>query len=151
MRTINRAALLALATALALMALLPHLASAAAEATPLRPVQVFDVKAGKVVKTLDNDKQYQDIAAAWLKSAGGPAPQLGPDDKCGFVYRIPLEGAMMVKVRDEQVPVQDVFLFHCEGKQPVLLVFDAKHRPFLLEFNGDLKPFLSKIGERSGK
>ncbi|EXX91117.1 VirB6 component [Paenibacillus darwinianus] len=119
--------------------------AASAPDPSVKPVQVFDVKAGKVVKTIPNDAEYQRYAAEWLSSVTGLSPQLKPNEKCGFVYRVPLSRPIATKVGGQTIEVDDVFLFYCEEFEPVLLVFDAERKPYLLNFKADLKPFLRKI------
>ncbi|AJY77121.1 hypothetical protein [Paenibacillus beijingensis] len=121
-------------------------AAFAAPPEPLLPVQIFDVAAGKVVKTLDNNEEYQNFAKGWLASVTGLAPQVQPDEKCGYVFRVPLAASQTVKVDQNEFNVQDVFLFYCPDKPPVLLVFDTNRRPYLLSVQTDLAPFLSKVG-----
>ncbi|MFF2089960.1 hypothetical protein [Paenibacillus sp. NPDC058174] len=113
---------------------------------PFKPVQVFDVKAGKVVKSVPNDKQFQSFAHSWIGSVTGLAPQLKNDDTCSYVYRIPLEKPATIKVNGIKVAAEDVFLFYCDDKPPLLLVFDEQRRPYLLLFSADIKPFIQKIG-----
>lgn len=122
-----------------------HAADAKAKA-PNHPVQVFDVKAERVVKSVDNDKQYQKFARSWLKSVTGLAPQLKTDDTCLYVYRVPLYKPAKVKVADTELKVKEVFLFNCDGKPPLLLVFDEQRHPYLLLFSADIRPFVAKIG-----
>lgn len=112
----------------------------------LKPVQVFDVAAGKVIKTIPNDADYQAFAASWVKSITGLAPQLTSDESCSYVYRVPLEKAVSIKVNDITVASDDLFLFYCKDKPPLLLVFDEKRRPFLYLFKADIKPFIQKVG-----
>ncbi|PWW05493.1 hypothetical protein DFQ01_10451 [Paenibacillus cellulosilyticus] len=122
-----------------------HAADAKAK-TPSHPVQVFDVKAEKVVKSVDNDRQYQKFARSWLKSVTGFAPQLKSDDSCLYVYRVPLNKPTKVKVSQTELNVREVFLFNCANKPPLLLVFDDQRRPYLLLFSADIAPFVKKIG-----
>lgn len=112
----------------------------------MRPVQVFDVAAGKVVKSVPNSPEYQEIAKSWIKSAKELAPQLQPDEKCGYVFRIPLDSPAMIKAGNVSVQASDVFLFYCPDKPKLLLVFDENRKPFLFQLNVDVKPFLTKIG-----
>lgn len=142
------AAVVALMLLLATM-LNPSAAHAAADAkakTPSHPVQVFDVKAEKVVKSVDNDRQYQKYARSWLKSVTGFAPQLKSDDSCLYVYRVPLNKPAKVKVAQTDLVVREVFLFNCMNKPPLLLVFDEQRHPYLLLFSADIAPFVKKIG-----
>jgi len=119
--------------------------ASASEEPAMKPVQVFDVKAGKVMRTIPNDAEYQKIAQSWLKSVTGLSPKMKPDEKCGFVYRIPLQKPQPLTVGKLSFTVRDVFLFHCPDADPILLVFDEARRPYLLELKADLKPFLRKI------
>lgn len=119
--------------------------ASSSEDHPLKPVQVFDVEAGKVVHTLPNDTEYQEMAKRWLLSVKGLSPKVSPDDRCGFVYRVPLAEPYTVRVGEVPITVQDVFLFYCKRTDPVLLVFDPNNKPYLLTFDADLSPFLRKI------
>ncbi|CAH1196006.1 hypothetical protein PAECIP111893_00793 [Paenibacillus plantiphilus] len=134
--------------ALAFCMLLPNMAAAhpRAEGTTLpKPVQAFDVAAGKVVKTVPNSKQYQDYARSWLASVTGLSPQVEANEKCGYVYRIPLTETASVKTTGLNVQVTDVFLFYCPNKPALLLIFDENRKPYLLQFKADIQPFLKTI------
>lgn len=124
----------------------PAFAGAAPETQQLRPVQVFDVKEEKVVKTIPNDDEFQAYVAEWIGSVTGLAPQLQPDDSCSYVYRIPLRKPLTASLNHLTIRSEDVFLFYCEGKPPFLLVFDEKRRPYLLLFKADIRPFIRKVG-----
>ena len=86
---------------LAFCLLLPYANGASAsvhdEGTGQRQVQAFDVIAGKVVKSVPNSKEYQKFAKSWLGSLTGLAPQLTANDKCGYVFRIPLDDPARLK------------------------------------------------------
>ncbi|MGO4544907.1 hypothetical protein AB4Z29_08915 [Paenibacillus sp. 2TAB23] len=120
--------------------------TAPATETGLKPVQVFDVAAGKVIKTIPNDAQYQSFASSWVNSISGLAPQVTNDESCSYVYRVPLAKAVTIKTNDVSVTSDDLFLFYCKDKPPILLVFDEKRRPYLFLFKADIKPFLQKVG-----
>ncbi|CAM4402371.1 hypothetical protein FHS16_001829 [Paenibacillus endophyticus] len=120
--------------------------TAPATETGLKPVQVFDVAAGKVIKTIPNDAQYQSFASSWVNSISGLAPQVTNDESCSYVYRVPLAKAVTIKSNDVSVTSDDLFLFYCKDKPPILLVFDEKRRPYLFLFKADIKPFLQKVG-----
>ena len=120
-------------------------ASERTERLPVRPVQVFDVKAGKVVRTVENDEAFQEMAREWLRSVTGLSPRIGPGEECGFVYRVPLAEPGLARIGETSITVRDIFLFHCEREKPMLLVFDPGNRPYLLNFDADIRPFLRKI------
>ncbi|MFC0332758.1 hypothetical protein ACFOLF_02220 [Paenibacillus sepulcri] len=111
-----------------------------------RPVQAFDIAAGKVVKSVPNSKEFQTYAINWLGSVTGLAPQTKPDDKCGYVFRIPLNEPAVVQAGSVTVRTADVFLFYCPGKPQILLIFDENRKPYLLQFKADTKPFLAQMG-----
>ncbi|MFD0713635.1 hypothetical protein [Paenibacillus sp. GCM10027626] len=138
------------AVLLAFCILLPQAGLAQAQQDPhapsaLRPVQVFDVTAGKVVKTVENNVKFQRIAGEWLRSVSGPAPQTKIGDKCGYVFRLPLATPSEVKVGDHTVTAADLFMFYCPQKPQLLLVFDQNRKPYLLQFTADIKPFLKTM------
>ncbi|MFD0958872.1 hypothetical protein [Paenibacillus chungangensis] len=115
-------------------------------AAPLLPVQAFDVAAGKVVKSVPNDSEFQAMAMSWLQSVTGLAPQVTADDSCSYVYRIPLASPATVKTDDISIVTNDLFLFYCTDKPPTLLLFDQNKRPYLFLFNVDIAPFIKKMG-----
>ncbi|MCU6708297.1 hypothetical protein M6D81_06180 [Paenibacillus sp. J5C_2022] len=119
-------------------------------AAPLLPVQAFDVAAGKVIKSVPNDSEFQEMAMSWLKSVTGLAPQLTADDSCSYVYRLPLSSPATVKAGDISIVSNDLFLFYCKDKPPTLLLFDQNKRPYLFLFNADIAPFIKKIGIPAG-
>ena len=133
------------ALALALLPSAGWCAAEQAERLPARPVQVFDVKAGKVVYSVANDEEFQRMAREWLQSVTGLSPRLKPGEDCGFVYRVPLAEPGAVRLGETTIAVRDIFLFHCEREKPLLLVFDPNNRPYLLNFDADVRPFLRKI------
>ncbi len=111
-----------------------------------RSVQIFDVAAGQVVRTLDNSAEFQAVARQWLHDVQGMSPNFTPDDSCGYVFRIPLKDVHKVKLEKASFEVQEVFLFYCRGREPEMLAFDLKNKPYLLRVNTDLRPFLALAG-----
>ncbi|MHA6483946.1 hypothetical protein ACX1C1_18810 [Paenibacillus sp. strain BS8-2] len=112
----------------------------------LKPVQAFDVSQGKIVKTVANDKKFQKMAKSWIKSVSGLSPQITSDSSCTFVYRVPLDKPTVVTAGAVTVTAQDLFLFYCQDKPPLLLVFDDARKPYLMLFDKDIKPFIRKVG-----
>lgn len=118
--------------------------------TTLKKVQVFDVAAGKVIKSIPNDSQIQTMAASWLHSITGLAPQITSDESCNYVYRVPLAKPTSITINPNIViETSDLFLFYCKNKPPLLLVFDSQRKPFLFLFSEDITPFLKKTGTPS--
>ena len=112
-----------------------------------RPVQIFDVSAGKVIKNIPNDVQFQTLAKSMLSSVTGLAPQISPDNKCSYVYRIPLTEPYNVTVGQLSFKTNDLFIFHCTDTQPIILTFNEQRKPFMLHFQADLTPLINKLKE----
>lgn len=112
----------------------------------LRPVQVFDVAAGKVVKTIPNDSTFQKMASEWTSSVTGLAPQVTTDQACSYVYRVPLAKPVTISSGHLSVTTSDLFLFYCKEQPPVLLAFDDQRKPYLFLFKADIAPFIKKVG-----
>lgn len=129
------------------LTIVPGAALAADSKAQLAPVQVFDVKEGKVTRTLANNEQFQAAANEMLKSIHELAPELQPDNKCGYVYRIPLAKPASVEFQQLSFQAEELFLFHCPGKQPVLLLFDAERHPYLFHFTAKIEPFLQLVAK----
>ena len=134
--------------ALFLCLLMPLSVAAAADVggeAVQRPIQAFDVVAGKVVKTVPNSPEMQNHAKSWLKGVTGLSPKLQAEDKCGYVFRIPLDQPTALKAGSDQIMTQDVFLFYCPKKPQLLLIFDENRKPYLLKFKANIKPFLKAM------
>ena len=125
-------------------------ASAAAAAQPgpqpLKPVQVFDVARGKVVATIDNDDVFQAHARSWLAGVTGVSAKVQPEDKCGYVFRVPLREPVAVSTGSVKLTAAEVFLFYCPGEAPRLLAIDTSRKAYFLELKAELGPFLEKTG-----
>ncbi|MEK3881397.1 hypothetical protein [Paenibacillus sp. PL2-23] len=121
-------------------------ADASSQEEALRPVQVFDVAAGKVVKTIPNDKKFQKMASKWTASITGLAPQLTAGQACTYVYRIPLAKPASITTGNISLTASDLFLFYCKDQPPMLLTFDDQRKPYLFLFQADIKPFIKKVG-----
>lgn len=112
----------------------------------LRPVQVFDVARSQVVKSIPNDAKFQKMAAAWIASVTGPAPQVSAGEGCSHVYRVPLEKPATVAAGTIKVTTSDLFLFYCKDKPPLLLAFDDQRKPYLFLFKEDIRRFVQRVG-----
>ncbi|MCY7485552.1 type IV secretion system protein VirB6 [Paenibacillus alvei] len=115
------------------------------DSTASSPIQLFDIKAQRIVKTFPNNKEFQATAAQWIKSITGPSPQLTIGHQCGYIVRIPLTSPADVVLPRETVQVKDVFLIYCPEKEPLLLVFSKERKPYLLRINIDVKPFIQQL------
>ena len=135
----------AVAVCLSCFIALAAFASIASADLPEQQVQIYDVAQKQVVKKLDNTEAIQKEALGWLTSIQGVAPQMQLDPKCGFVYRVPFKSPVPVTFSSISGTVTEVFLFHCESRKPMLLIF-VDRKPHLLQFQRDVAPFLKLVG-----
>lgn len=112
-------------------------------ATP--PVQMFDMKQERIVKSVPNQEIYQQHAMEWLKSITKVAPQVSIGTKCGYIVRIPLVKPYTVTLPTLKVETNTVFLIYCPQKEPLLLIFGPDRKPYLMEFKADVKPFIEHM------
>ncbi|WP_168119104.1 hypothetical protein [Paenibacillus sp. HB172176] len=120
--------------------------AAVGEQTTSRPVQVFDIAAGKVIKSIPNDQAFQKMAGDWIDSITGLSPQISNDNSCTYVFRVPLNEPVTVASGNLSLTTADLFLFYCKDKPPLLLVFDGQRKPYLFLFKANIKPFMKKTG-----
>ncbi|ALS27824.1 hypothetical protein IJ21_24280 [Paenibacillus sp. 32O-W] len=132
--------------AAAMLTLSAAVPAAFASTEPLKPIQMFDTAAGRVVRSFDNDAQIQEMAHGWLRSAYALSPRIKADKECPFVFRVPLDKPAAVHVKGTSLTTHDVFLFYCRDAEHTLLVFDEQRRPYVLLFKADITPFLQKTG-----
>ncbi|NMM54193.1 type IV secretion system protein VirB6 [Paenibacillus aquistagni] len=109
------------------------------------PVQMFDMKQERIIKSVPNQEKYQQYAEQWLKSITKVAPQVSIGTKCGYIVRVPLAKPFTVNVPNLQVETNTVFLIYCPEKEPLLLVFGPDRKPYLMEFKADVKPFIEEM------
>jgi len=121
-------------------------AAAPPEPQPLKPVQVFDIARGKVVATIDNDESFQTHARSWLGGVTGVSARAQPEEKCGYVFRVPLREPVPVAAGSVKLTAGEVFLFYCPGEAPRLLAIDTSRKAYFLELKAELGPFLEKAG-----
>lgn len=113
----------------------------------LGPIQQYDLSQEKIVKVVPNNASFQKEALSWLDSATELSAQLSINDKCGSIYKIPLEQEITKPFKGLTFVVKDIFLIYCPDKKPLLLVFSKDRKPYLLLFSADVGPFLKQFNK----
>lgn len=113
----------------------------------LPPVQLFDIKAQRIIRTLPNNATFQAEANKWITSVSGISPQLTIGHSSGHIVRIPLLAFTNIVLPKETLQVKDVFLIYCPGKEPLLLVLSKERKTYLLTLNTNVKPFMKQMLE----
>lgn len=106
-------------------------------------IQVFDVQKGKVVLTTENNEQFQKFAHSWLAGIKQFAPEVQPDMKATYIFRVPLIPPVSLQVGQTKLHVAEIFMFYYKDKEPLLLVFDENKKPYLFHTSEDVTPFLN--------
>lgn len=108
-------------------------------------VQVFDVKEGHVIKSVDSSSKIQKQVKRILKNVYEFAPEVQPDMKAKYIIRIPVKSGTTVKLNDASIAIQELFIFYYVDKEPLLLVFDENKKPFLFHTSYSIEPLLKLI------
>jgi Xaa-Pro aminopeptidase len=138
----------------ALAAFSAHSAAANAYVTPVttetyaRPVQVFDVRQGKVVVLLPNTQEMQEEAKTWIQAVESLSKQAKVEPKDGIVVRIPLQEPVAIKPEISADRAEEIYVFISQNSSAPakMLVFTQKSQPLLVNAQVNLTPFLRKHG-----
>lgn len=114
--------------------------------TYTRPVQIFDVKQGKITLTLPNTREMQEDAKEWIKAIDGLAAQTKIEPKDGIVIRIPLQEPVPLKSNISDGSAEEIYVFvnPRQTKPALMLVFTQKGQPLLVNADIHLAPILHK-------
>lgn len=110
-----------------------------------KPIQLFDIQAKQMIKTIPNDAMFQAEAKKWLQSITHLAAQLTIGYRSGYIVRIPLLTNETILLGKEKLHIQEVFLIYCPNKKPLLLVFSNEHKPYLFFINYNVLPFMQQM------
>ena len=113
--------------------------------TVLRPVQLFDVRQERVIKTFTNNDYFQQAAKEWLRAATKLSPQLNIGNQAGYIVRVPLKEPYTLQINQLQIVTKDVFMVYYVNKSPLLLLFSPERKAFLIETNTDARPFMERL------
>lgn len=105
-------------------------------------IQVFDVQKGKVILTTESNEQFQKFAHSWLAGIKQFAPEVQPDLKATYIFRVPLIPPVSLQVGQAKLQVAEIFMFYYKTKEPLLLVFDENKKPYLFHTSEDVTPFI---------
>lgn len=127
------------------LAEIPAQFSIRSEAESKNSVQIFDIKSGKIIKTIPNDAQIQTFTNELISSITGLAPEIAPDNEAKYIIRIPVTNPRQIKVGQTNLLINELFLFYYTTDHSILLVFDENKKPFLLHYDSDITPLIKYI------
>src|SRR5690606_30225651 len=92
-------------------------------------IQIFDIKSGKIIKTVPNDAEIQKFTNELISSITGLAPEIAPDNEAKYIIRIPITTPRQIKVGQTNLLINELFLFYYTTDHSILLVFDENKKP----------------------
>jgi len=108
-------------------------------------IQIFDIKSGKIIKTVPNDAEIQKFTNELISSITGLAPEIAPDNEAKYIIRIPITTPRQIKVGQTNLLINELFLFYYTTDHSILLVFDENKKPFLLHYDSDITPLIKYV------
>ncbi|CAM3458388.1 hypothetical protein [Marinicrinis lubricantis] len=111
----------------------------------IRPVEVFDVTKGKVVKKIPYTPEIQKETISILKSIDGLVTSLKIDPKKGIALRIPVDPAVQLNHSFFKDQVSDAFIFLARAEKPYMLLFTRDNKPVLVHFKHDVQPLVNLL------
>lgn len=104
-------------------------------------VEIFDIKAGKIVGSRRNNAVFRREACKYLGSVTGMYGNVKVFPDAGYIVRIPVEPpaeASPKLLKDAGIlSVDTVYVIFPEKVQPYLLILDGRSRPLCFNFDAD--------------
>ncbi len=116
-----------------------------ANAEEQNKVEIFDIKKGKVIKTLPGDEKVQKEVEELLKGITGIYPKFEPIPDKGHMVKVPLSPPVKMTNQWLDDHVTEVIVIFPEYENPHLLVFDSRANSFFFTFNKSTDDFLKRI------
>ncbi len=105
-------------------------------------IEIFDPKQDKVVKTVQINKEINDMVIGWINGIDSVYAKIDPIKNDGYAIRFPLDPAIQVQNKWLNTIVREVYLIIPENDPPFFMVFETEDR--LICF-----PFASQISTLS--
>lgn len=121
------------------------LVSASLESREGRPIEVFDVIKGDVIRRINSTPSLQNEAENSLKGITGMYTKVKAFPEKGYIIKVPLDPAMEVNNQWLRSKVNDVFIIFPHQESPYLMVLDSKKRPLFFNFNASVSEFQKLI------
>lgn len=116
-----------------------------------KKIEVFDVKAGKVIKSLEFNQEVQDEVLQNIANISGLFVKVNALPVDGYIVRIQFDAPANINntwVNSSNIyNVSDAFIIFPEKESPYILLFDEQKRPFFFCFEGKydvLKAYINK-------
>ncbi|WP_010248878.1 hypothetical protein [Acetivibrio cellulolyticus] len=129
--------------------LIAFLASAQELDTPNKPIEIFDITKGEVIKKVHSTRVIQNEAISYLNGISSMYIKVKAFPEKGYIVRIPITPSVQVKnhwLNDYNInSVDEVFILLPEQGNTYLLVLDNKLRPYFYNFIGNVDVLLKNL------
>lgn len=129
--------------------LIVFLASAQELDTPNKPIEIFDITKGEVLKKVHSTRLIQKETISYLNGISGMYVKVKAFPEKGYIVRIPITPPVQVKnhwLNDYSInSVNEVYIMLPEQGNTYLLVLDNKLRPYFFNFIGNVDVLLKNL------
>jgi hypothetical protein len=115
------------------------------QAEVLKNVELFDIKKDSVTNTVPMSSSLQEAAESYLKGINQIYVKVSPIPRSGYMVKIPLEKAILVKNNWMNDLVDEVIIIFPSDEPPFLMVMDDENNPHFFSFKGDTDILVKKL------
>lgn len=108
-------------------------------------IEIFDVKQDKVVKTIQTNKEINDMVVGWINTIDGIYAKIDPIKDDVYVIRFPLSPAIQVQNKWLNSIVREVYLIIAENNPPFFVISETKNKLVCFPFTGEIKTLLNVL------
>ncbi|PKR84900.1 hypothetical protein [Heyndrickxia camelliae] len=116
-----------------------------ASAQTNRQIEIFDISKERVVKKVPASSDIQENVKRLLERTTSVYPKVKPIPSKGFMVKVPLEPAMVLRNQWLHGKINQVILVFPPKEHPFYLVMDEKNRTHLFLFEGETDTLLRKL------
>jgi hypothetical protein len=100
-----------------------------------KKIEIYNIEKNKLMKTIENNKQWNTEAKQILKNITGVYVKFNPIPKSGIVIKIPIEPSVMVK----GALIDEVNVILPEDDRAYMMIYDDENAPFFYNSQIDEK------------
>ena len=117
--------------------------------TTNKPVEIFDISKGEVIKKVHSTRLIRKETISYLNGISGMYNKVKSFPEKGYIVRIPITPPSQVKnhwLNEYSInSVDEVFIILSEQGNTYLLVLDSKLRPYFFNFIGNIDVLLKNL------
>lgn len=107
--------------------------------------EIFHIDKGKVIKKVPMNDVLHKETESIIESITDLYRELEPIPHKGYMVKIPLDPAIMVKNQWMEDLVSEVIMIFPKYENPHVMVFNDENMPFFFKFDGSVDKLLKKL------